>query len=80
MAAGLAAMISYAVASSYMWVFAGAAVLCGAMIGMLVYGIVNIRKKPFLKRRAFYNWTTVLLLGTTVVNILYWNLFMGWLV
>ncbi len=71
---------SYAVARTYMWVFAGAAVLCGVMMGMLVYGIVNIRKKPSSKKRAFYNWATVLLLGTTVVNILYWNLFMGWLV
>lgn len=71
---------SYAIASSYMWVFAGVAVLCCAMLGMIVYGIVNICKKTSTKKRVFYNWTTVVLLGTTVVNILYWNLFMGWLV
>lgn len=71
---------SYAIASSYRWVFVGVAVLCCAMLGMIAYGIVNICKKTSTKKRTFYNWTTVVLLGTTVVNILYWNLFMGWLV
>ena len=71
---------SYAMASSYMWVFAGVAVLGCAMLGMIAYGTVNICKKTSTKKRAFYNWTTVVLLGATVVNILYWNLFMGWLV
>lgn len=71
---------SYAMASSYMWVFAGVAVLGCAMLGMIAYGTVNIGKKTSTKKRAFYNWTTVILLGATVVNILYWNLFMGWLV
>lgn len=71
---------SYAIASSYMWVFAGVAVLAGAMVGSTVYGVISIRKKESTKKRAFYNWTTVVLLGATVVNILYWNLFMGWLV
>lgn len=71
---------SYAMARAYMWVFTGVAVICGAMVGMIVYGIINICRQASSKIRALYNWATVVLLGTTVVNILYWNLFMGWLV
>ncbi|MBQ7776447.1 MAG: beta-lactamase family protein [Lachnospiraceae bacterium] len=72
--------LSYAMASTYMWAFAVFAVLAGAMVGMTVYGVQNVLRKSSARIRKLYNWVTIVLLISTVANILYWNLFMGWLV
>ncbi len=70
--------LNYAVAGSYIWagvVFGPVAVIA---VGMVIYGIIKIRKTESTKKRKFYNWITAIMLAIMVVNILYWNLFMFW--
>lgn len=69
---------SYAVADSYLWCFGVFGVLALVMLGLAVYGMCRQRKVPMTRKRRFYNGTTVVLLVSSLVNILYWNLFMGW--
>ena len=69
---------SYAVAGSYMWCFGVFGVLALVMLGLAVYGVCRLRKVSMTRKRRFYNVTTVVLLMSSFMNILYWNLFMGW--
>lgn len=69
---------SYALASSYIGLTAIFDFIVVIMLGFLVYGIRMLRKTESTKKRKCYNWTTVILLISTIVNIIYWNLFMWW--
>lgn len=70
--------LSYALSGSYAWMTVVLGVIALALGGLVVYGIVMIPKAEFARKRKIYNWTTVILSATTVINIVYWNLFMGW--
>jgi CubicO group peptidase (beta-lactamase class C family) len=69
---------AYEVSSSYTWIFAviGAAMLI--MIVMAVYGACRMRKIFSTRKRKLYNIGVEISLVITVLNILYWNLFMFW--
>jgi hypothetical protein len=69
---------AYEVSSSYTWIFAviGAAMLI--MIVMAVYGVCRMRKIFSSRKRKLYNIGVEISLVITVLNILYWNLFMFW--
>lgn len=69
---------SYATAGSYVWASAVYGIVAVFMAGLVIYGIVKLRKTESTKKRKFYNWITVVMLAVMVVNILYWNLFMFW--
>ncbi|MBR1692590.1 MAG: beta-lactamase family protein, partial [Lachnospiraceae bacterium] len=69
---------SYKLSSSYLWGFILVGILTLVMAGLAIYGIAALRKTDCSKKRRFYNLITVLSLAVTVVNILYWNLFMFW--
>lgn len=71
---------SYAIAKSYMWVFWLVALLMCLMVGMVIYGVRKLSTVELSKKCKFYNGITIAMLAVTVVNILYWNLFMWWYV
>lgn len=70
--------MSYALANSYAWMTVLLAVLAVFMTGFILYGAITLPKTKSSKMRKFYNWSTAVLLAVTVVNIMYWNLFMWW--
>lgn len=69
---------AYALASSYAWVTVAFGLVAVFMAGLLLYGIGMLLKTESTKKRKCYNWAVVILLGATIVNIVYWNLFMFW--
>lgn len=78
----LAAVISmasnYAWGITYSWMFAVIGIIAIVMIGLICYGFLKITKNLSSKKRKFFNYTILLSMLITVVNILYWNLFMFW--
>lgn len=70
--------MAYALASSYTWMVAVMGVLALVMLGLVLYGIWQMRKSSASKKRKIYNWLTIFMLLAAVANILYWNLFMWW--
>ncbi len=68
----------YALASSYAWTNVGFGIIAVFMTALILYGITMLLKTESTKKRKCYNWTVVILLGVTTVNIVYWNLFMFW--
>lgn len=70
--------MSYALADSYIWTMAAFAVLAVLMTGLILSGIVMLPKTESTKKRKVYNWAAVISLAVTVINIVYWNLFMWW--
>lgn len=71
---------SYATANTYMWVFWLVALLMCLMVGMVIYGARKLRIVEFNRKCKLYNGMTIAMLVVTVVNMLYWNLFMWWYV
>lgn len=69
---------AFATADTYIWIVYVLTALMCAMFGMAVYGIVKSCKTQLSKKCRFYNWITIVLLLTTVVNMVYWNVFMWW--
>lgn len=69
---------SYALASSYTWMVVMIGVIAVLMAVLIVYGIVTLQKTESTIKRKIFNWVTVVLMAITVVNIMYWNLFMWW--
>lgn len=74
----IAEATSYALADSYAWVTVGFGLAAAFMAGLMLYGIVMLPKTEASMKRKCYNWASVIWLGVTTVNILYWNLFMFW--
>lgn len=70
--------ISYALPSTYIWALVAFTPIAIAMIGCIIYGIKLFPKCQATKIRKFYHILTIILLITTVINILYWNVFMWW--
>lgn len=68
----------YALASSYIWMFIVIGAIAVFMTGLIVYGIVMIQRVESTVKRKIINWITVIMMAITVVNIMYWNLFMWW--
>lgn len=77
--AAAASMVSgYAAGASYGWIFAVLGLLAVWMSGMVIYGIVGMRK-PSTRIRKLYHAVTIFFLLTTVLNICYWNLYRFWM-
>ncbi len=70
--------LSYARAASYTWMTVVIGGMVMLMIGLIVYGVLKLRKNRSTKKRTCYNVMTMLLLVAAAANILYWNLFMWW--
>lgn len=70
----------YAPAYSYIGCIVGVVPVFLLMIGLAVYGIMNIRKAELSKIRKVYNLVMIICLFAGCANIWYWNLFMWWLV
>ena len=70
--------LGYALSVTYVWTTAIIGILMIVMIGLAIYGIKMLPKTKSTKKRKCYNWITVFFLATTTLNIIYWNLFMGW--
>lgn len=70
--------MSYALADSYAWTTVVIAVVAVLMAGFILYGIAMLKRTESTKKRKLYNWITVVFLAVTVVNVMYWNLFMWW--
>lgn len=64
--------------NSYAWLFAVFGLLAFAMAGMSIYGVVKNRGAQLKTGQKVFNYFTVVFMVVTVVNILYWNLFMFW--
>lgn len=73
---------SYAPGDTYIWMFAVLGVIAVVMCIMCVYGVLcNHKDKQFLKiRQQVFHYITVGFLLVTVINVLYWDLFMFWTV
>lgn len=69
---------TYETASSYLWVSGAMGIVAAGMAGMVIYGILKLRRTDSTKKRKAYNVLTALLLAVTVCNICYWNLFQFW--
>lgn len=72
---------NYALGDTYMWMFAALGIIAVMMDILCVYGLFRNNKgdKQFLKvRQRVFNNITAGFLVVTVVNVLYWNLFMFW--
>lgn len=78
LAVAVARASSYALASSYTWMVVMIGVIAVLMAVLIVYGIVTLQKTESTIKRKIFNWVTVVLMAITVVNIMYWNLFMWW--
>lgn len=65
--------------NTYVWIFVLFGILAIVMASMSVYGIVKNRGTQLKKRQKVFNYFTVGFMVVTVVNILYWNLFMFWI-
>ncbi len=70
--------LNYALYSTYAWTFIAFGIFATAMIILSIYGIIMLQKIKCTKVQKCYHWITIGLLIITVVNIGYWNLFMGW--
>lgn len=70
--------LNYALASSYTWMTVILGLMIILMIGIVVHGIALIRESELTRLSRLYNGVTVMLLATSVANIVYWNLSMGW--
>lgn len=64
--------------NAYVWMFVLFGILAIVMVCMSVYGIVKNRGAKLKKRQKVFHYFTVGFMVVTVVNILYWNLFMFW--
>lgn len=78
LAAAMTMMSGYELYRNYAWIFAVIGIIGIVMTGMMVYGFARNLKAPSGKGRKIYNILTVFFMAVTVVNILYWNLFMFW--
>jgi CubicO group peptidase (beta-lactamase class C family) len=75
---GISEVSSYEVSSSYTWIFAVIGVAMLILIVMAIYGVYRMRKISSTRKRKIYNIGVEISLATTVLNIVYWNLFMFW--
>ena len=75
--------LSYRPSDSYFWCFAVVAVLGVALLALGIYGIVRLagrggQSSAMKKGTLFVRVMTLLGIIVTLVNILYWNMFMFW--
>ena len=75
-------MISnYELSKRYIWIFGGIGGFGIGMTGMIIYGVIKIfgffgKKEKQSTGRKIYNALTVFFSIVTVINILYWNLYL----
>lgn len=70
----------YDLSSSYTWMFALCGVFPIVMVALAIYGVGKMIRTPSSKVRKVYNLAVICSLVVTVVNILYWELYMFWAV
>lgn len=71
---------SYEPSKNCVWVFVLMCIIAVLMTGMAVYGLMKFRKTPGSRKMKVYHAAVLFSLIITVVNILYWNMFMFWMV
>lgn len=69
---------SYALFSTYRWMLVVLGILELVIAVLVGVGLRMVLTTKSTKKRKVYNWSTIILLVVTAVNILYWNLYQFW--
>lgn len=69
---------SYALFSTYRWMLVVLGILELVIAVLVGVGLRMVLTTKSTKKRKVYNWSTIILLVVTALNILYWNLYQFW--